>query len=109
MSIQLIPLADGRFQKSSLPERHDPTPEEREAARRADQITKSQLLKEWGWTDEDLREAVAIAGFKIPPEQTPITPNYLRGGPRGGETVFSRMALAECHTRFWKFAARVKR
>jgi hypothetical protein len=49
-----------------LADRPDPTPEEREKVRRADQIALPDLLKAFAWTVEELDIAIGREGFPKP-------------------------------------------
>ena len=100
----MIENANGTFTYvDTRDHRVEPTAEERKAANRADTIDRNALLKEHGWSDDDLEHAQAFFGF----------PKALGFGYAGfvwvtRTAVYSRSEIRTWRERFVKFSAKVR-
>ena len=72
----------------TLPDKPEPTAEAREAARKADRITYSELLAEMGWTPDEFNRAKSY-GF---PGSLGVID---KGWGRGRQAYYSRTKVAE--------------
>jgi hypothetical protein len=80
-------------------DRPDPTPEQREAARKADSVKYTAVLKRFKWSDDDFSFAKSL-NFPQPIART--VPGWFGGG---SETVYSLQQIDEWAQRLATFAA----
>ena len=94
---------------TALPDKPEPKQEEREAARRADQVGHFDLIRERKWSDADV--ALAQRFGLLPPGgdcggSRPILNN--EGFVRGSQVYYSRAKLTERERELKTFAKSLK-
>ena len=91
------------------PDRPEPTPKERAAALRADQVGHFDLIRERKWSEDDT--AMAARSGLLPPNGDCGGARLILGSdglPRGRQVFYSRTWLAEREAALKTFVQRLK-
>src|SRR5262245_26656029 len=90
-------------QRTYFPERREPTPEERVAIDKADDLDTNGICREWKWTPEDLSYALHTPRW---PQPKRVILREVPGGHRQ-IAVYSRRSLRDWLAEMQAFAAKL--